>query len=74
MILNNKIVNENYLKKERYTMYIPNLRNKKYIDNWMNRNYLTLYKKFSRNDNTITQKRIWKKRCATRINNQILYE
>ena len=56
MIMNNKMVNESYLKNERYTIMIPNLRNKKYIDDWVNRNYTKLYIKFSRNDDTITQK------------------
>lgn len=56
MILNNKTINESYLKDERYVMYIPNLRNKKYIDDWVYRNYTKLYEKFSRNDDTITQK------------------
>lgn len=58
MILNNKLVNESYIKKERYTILIPNLRNKKYIDDWVERNYTKLFNKFSRNDNTMTQKRI----------------
>ena len=56
MILNNKMVNESYLKNERYTILIPNLRNKKFIDNWVERNYTKLYKKLSRNDDTITSK------------------
>ena len=56
MIMNNKMVNESYLKNERYTIMIPNLRNKKYIDDWVNRNYSKLYQKFARNDDTITQK------------------
>ena len=56
MILNNKLVNESYLKEERYMMYIPNLRNKKYIDDWISRNYSKLYSKFNRNDYTITKK------------------
>ena len=56
MILNNKMVNESYLKNERYTILIPKLRNKKFIDNWVERNYNKLYKKFSRNDDTITSK------------------
>lgn len=56
MIMNNKMVNESYLKDEKYTIMIPNLRNKKYIDEWVNNNYTKLYTKFSRNDDTITQK------------------
>lgn len=56
MIMNNKLVNESYLKDERYTILIPNLRNKKFIDDWISRNYIRLYEKFSRNDLTITQK------------------
>lgn len=56
MILDNKTINESYLKKERYIMYIPNLRNKKYIDDWVNRNYTKLYDKFARNDDTMTAK------------------
>lgn len=56
MILNNKMVNVSYLNNERYTIMIPNLRNKKYIDDWVNRNYSKLYQKFARNDDTITQK------------------
>lgn len=56
MILNNKMVNESYLKNERYTIMIPNLRNKKYIDDWVNRNYTKLYNKFSRNDDIMTSK------------------
>lgn len=50
------MVNESYLKNERYVMYIPNLRNKKFIDDWVNRNYNKLFEKFSRNDDTMTQK------------------
>ena len=56
MILNNKFVNESYLKNERYTILIPNLRNKKYIDDWVERNYTKLFNKFSRNDDKITSK------------------
>ena len=56
MILNNKMVNESYLNNERYTIMIHNLRNKKYIDDWVERNYSKLYQKFARNDDTITQK------------------
>ena len=56
MILNNKMVNESYLKNERYTIMIPNLRNKQYIDDWVNRNYSKLYQKFSRNDDIMTSK------------------
>lgn len=56
MIIDNKLVNESYLKDEVYRIYIPNLRNKKYIDDWVNRNYIKLYNKFARNDDTITQK------------------
>ena len=56
MIMNNKMVNESYLNNERYTIMIPNLRNKKYIDDWVERNYSKLYQKFARNDDTITQK------------------
>ena len=50
------MVNVSYLNNERYTIMIPNLRNKKYIDDWVNRNYSKLYQKFARNDDTITQK------------------
>lgn len=56
MIMNNKMVNESYLKNERYTIMFPNLRNKQYIDDWVNRNYTKLYNKFSRNDDIMTSK------------------
>lgn len=56
MILNCKYVNENYFEDEKYIPASPNIRNKKYIDDWMLKNYQSLYKKFSINDDKITKK------------------
>lgn len=56
MILNNKFINENYISEEKYIPYSSNPKNKKYIDNWLLRNYQSLFVKFSRNDDKITKK------------------
>lgn len=56
MIINCKYVNENYLNDEVYIPASANIRNKKYIDNWILLNYQSLYDKFNRNDDKITKK------------------
>ncbi len=56
MLLNNKFVNENYIYEEKYIPYSSNPKNKQYIDDWLERNYKSLFIKFSRNDDKITKK------------------
>lgn len=56
MILNNKFVNENYIYEEKYIPFSATPKNKKYVDDWLSRNYKALFIKFSRNDDKITKK------------------
>ncbi len=56
MILNNKTINKNYLIDEIYVPLSPNIRNKAFIDDWMNRNYEDLYNKFRRYEDRITKR------------------
>lgn len=56
MIIDSKYVSEHYLSDEIYIPASPNIRNKNFIDNWMDKNYQRLYNKFNRNDDKITKK------------------
>lgn len=56
MITNNKTYNENYITPDAYVPLSPNPHNKDFIDDWMNRNYVTLYNKFRRYELQITKR------------------